>query len=86
MLGRFRMPVHDCIVEYEEMGNQVFGHPRIFCQKHIYFGHRPKFSGKAMKKAIEEVSGRRCEYKDSDSAAGVIFAADSRTRNSICKT
>ncbi|KAH5142540.1 hypothetical protein HBH69_198060 [Parastagonospora nodorum] len=61
MLGRFRMPVWDCLQEYEKMSHLIFGKPRIISQRNIGIVQWPKFSATAMEKAFQDVTARRRE-------------------------
>ena len=60
MLGRFRMSVYDCLREYENMSDQIFGKPRLLSQRTIGTPWH-KYSAEAMENAIKEVAARRCE-------------------------
>jgi hypothetical protein len=61
MLGRFRMPVWDCLREYESMSHSIFGKPRIVSQRNIGIVRWPKYSASALENAFKEVTARRCE-------------------------
>jgi hypothetical protein len=61
MLGRFRMPVWDCLREYEEMSHSIFGKPRLLSQRNIGIGRLPKYSAAALEKAIQAVTAKRRE-------------------------
>ena len=55
MLFCLRMTVHDCIKEYEILGDKIFGHPRP-CS---WFGIlRPKYSSGTLKRVINEATAR----------------------------
>lgn len=64
MLVRFRMTVRDCLQEYEEMSNLVFGKPRPISQRNVGFVTWPKYDAKAMSNAFKEVTRRRGEKLD----------------------
>jgi hypothetical protein len=81
MLGRFRMPVWDCLQEYENMGNLIFGRPRIISQRNIGIVPWEKYSAKALEKAFKQVTADRCEKSHNN----VTFkSSDSSPR--ICRT
>lgn len=89
MLGRFRMPVHDCLVEYSKIANTTFAHPRLISQRNLGLTSRPKYSAKAMEMAIKNMSARRCELSETtlgNHGENLVFASDLRSRHAICKT
>ena len=61
MLGRLRMPVRDCLDEYERLGAKVFGHPNhVFEMRFpLPFISRPKYSEKGLSEAVNDVHNRR---------------------------
>ena len=61
MLCRFRMTVQDCLQEYKNMSQVIFGNPRWISQRNIGIVRWPKYSAKAMEKAFKEVTERREE-------------------------
>lgn len=62
MLFCLRMTVHDCIKEYEILGDKIFGHPRPCSWFGILW---PKYSSQNLKKVINEATGRHSnsEYR-----------------------
>jgi hypothetical protein len=62
LLGRFRMTIQDCIEEYEGLGREVFGKPRILCTMRLGVGNRAKYSASKLEKVFEDVSVRRNEH------------------------
>lgn len=63
MLGRFRMPVSDCLREYETVGSRVFGRPRFFTQIRFGIFRRAKFCESDLEEVVQEVTDRRCEKR-----------------------
>lgn len=61
MLGRFRMPVPDCLHEYKRLGEEVFGKPRVVYALRFKLGDRKKYSTVRLEKVLQEVAERRCE-------------------------
>lgn len=63
MLARFRMNVEECLTEYRNLGESVFGHPRP-----LAFGAMlmHKYSSKNLEAVIQDVTRRRsepCEFE-----------------------
>ena len=52
MLGRLRMTVRECLIEYKNLGNLVFGHRRPL---HYY-----RYSHKKLEASIKDVVMRHC--------------------------
>lgn len=61
MLGRFRMTVPDCISEYENLGEEVFGKPRMLYTLRYGLGNRTKYKAANLEKVFREVAERRSE-------------------------
>lgn len=61
MLGRFRMTVADCLDEYENLGQRVFGKPRLISQRNVPIVPWPKYSARGLEKVFRDVTRRRCE-------------------------
>jgi hypothetical protein len=55
------MTVQDCLNEYERVGHEIFGKPRLISQRNIAIVNWPKYSAKAMEKVFQEVTMRRSE-------------------------
>ncbi len=72
MLFCLRMTVHDCVKEYEILGDRIFGHPRPCSWFGILW---PKYSSECLKKVINEAAGRhnttgyRLEFKIAEKLA-----------------
>lgn len=81
MLGRFRMPVWDCLREYEKMSHSIFGKPRLVSQRNIGIVRWPKYSSTALEEAFQEVTARRGE-RTARSIDNVTFPSPP----GICKT
>ncbi|KAK7180469.1 phosphorylase superfamily protein [Paraphaeosphaeria sporulosa] len=64
MLSRFRMTVKDCLCEYENMSNQIFGRPRLLSQRNALIPGWTKYSASRMEKAFKKVTTRRCNQAD----------------------
>lgn len=62
MLGRLRMNVDDCIRDYEQFGEKVFGHPRLFHLRSPLFWVRDKYDHKILEKVIKEVIENRVPH------------------------
>jgi len=61
MLGRLRMPVSDCLREYETLGGKVFGKPRPIHQLNTLVIRREKYSAKTLQAVFRDVTSRRGE-------------------------
>ena len=59
MLGRFRMSVQECLEQYKEMGETVFGHPRLISRGGI---PRETFDGKGLKGCIQNLTNNRIPH------------------------
>ena len=59
MLGRLRMNIHDCITDYEELGERVFGHSRWFHLRSPLFWPRDKYNHKTLQSVIRGVVEKR---------------------------
>ena len=64
MLARFRMTVKDCLAEYRDMSNLIFGNPRWISQRNIGIVPWYKYDAQAMSAAFEKVTNRRGEVPD----------------------
>lgn len=62
MLGRFRMTVPDCIDEYKNLGQEVFGNPRIFSTLRFGLGNRTKYKAARLEDVFQRVTAKRNEY------------------------
>lgn len=61
MLGRFRMTVPDCKLEYEKVAVKVFGKPRHITTLNFGIVDRTKYDAAKLRKVFEEVTERRSE-------------------------
>ncbi|KAK8088570.1 FabD/lysophospholipase-like protein [Apiospora hydei] len=61
MLSQFRMTVEDCMREYENMGTNIFGHPRMLHAVNVPIITRTRFSTRRLTQAFEQVIRRRLE-------------------------
>ena len=59
LLGRLRMTVADCIIEYQRIGEQVFGKPRMFSTLRFGFGNRPKYQASRLEECFRGIASRR---------------------------
>lgn len=79
MLGRFRMTVPDCMLEYETLASKVFGKPQIFTTLNIGLVDRTRYKAKDLQKVFENVTKRRSEVTDQRK---IIFPS----KRGLCKT
>ena len=56
------MTVLDCIDEYENLGEKVFGKPRLFFTLRFGLGDRTKYKASRLQKVFEDVAARRNEH------------------------
>lgn len=64
MLTVFRMSVDDCLIEYEHLSGQVFGHPRLVNNTGGLVGllvTKNKYSTTIFENAIKDIIRRRGE-------------------------
>ena len=59
MLGRFRMTVLDCIIEYRNLAQQMFGKPRVLTRQ--IGSDRYKYNADELEEAFKEFTNRRSE-------------------------
>ena len=59
MLGRLSMGVEECIEAYEQLADQVFGHPRRFHIRKPPWVPRDKYNHKLLEAVIKEIVQRR---------------------------
>lgn len=64
MLGRFRMTVPDCMLEYETLASKVFSRPQILTTLNFGLVDRTKYKAKDLQKVFEDVTERRSEQTD----------------------
>ena len=58
------MTVPDCITEYENLSQEVFGKPRFFTTLRFGVGNRTKYRAAKLKKVFEDVTERRSEQSE----------------------
>ncbi|KAL9127861.1 MAG: hypothetical protein Q9217_003352 [Psora testacea] len=66
MLSRFRMTVPDCKMEYEKLGQEVFGNPRKIYTLRFGVGNRYKYNAKTLEKVLQDISRRRIDLAAGD--------------------
>ncbi|KAL9109011.1 MAG: hypothetical protein Q9227_006251 [Pyrenula ochraceoflavens] len=81
MLGRFRMPVQDCLDEYANLVSQVFGKPRFITKMNFIVG-RDKYSTENLENVFKAVTKRRCEHAE----GGNTYNSSFPSRRKVCKT
>jgi len=59
MLSRLRMTIDDCIDEYANMGERIFGNPRTFSLRGPIPWTREKYDEKKLEAVIKDVVKRR---------------------------
>lgn len=66
MLGRLRMPVRDCLYEYERFADDIFGHPPPFGLRKLrmYFTKATKYSTADVERVFQRVVAERHEVVD----------------------
>jgi hypothetical protein len=62
MLARFRMTVKDCLEEYRDLGDKIFGNPNFFRKTRGVPQH--KFDSHNLKQVFEDFTYRRAEHRD----------------------
>ncbi|MCJ1249549.1 hypothetical protein MMC30_006775 [Trapelia coarctata] len=81
MLGRFRMNVADCLLEYETLAEEVFGKPRIFFTLRFIFGNRTKYKAENLQRVIQNVAKRRAEHRSDN-----LVKTKLPYKRGLCKT
>ncbi|KAL8788948.1 MAG: hypothetical protein Q9195_007064 [Heterodermia aff. obscurata] len=56
------MAVPDCINEYKNLGEEVFGRPRVFSTLRFGLGDRTKYKAARLERVIKDVTARRNEH------------------------
>lgn len=56
------MSIDDCIHDYEQFGDRVFGHARWFHVRSPLFWIRPKYNHKTLEKVVKEVVETRVPH------------------------
>jgi hypothetical protein len=88
MLSRLRMNIDDCIAEYTELGQRIFGNQsqwfytqrRIFSLRGPIPWNREKYDHRKLESAVQEVVNKRL-HVSKDRAAGHMFPShESRCR------
>jgi hypothetical protein len=81
MLSRLRMGIDEAIAEYENLADEIFGHPRWFSYRGPLPAFRNKYSGKKMHDVVQAVVTRRLSDQQLD-VGGDSFESPAR----LCKT
>lgn len=87
MLGRMRMTVEDTLAEYENLGERVFGKPRLFSMRGPIPWFRTKYSHRKFEEAIKWVlQGRRQIDPDGQTVSedSGFFSPPDRCRTIVC--
>ena len=66
MLGRLRMTVTDCILEYKTLGSKIFGKPRYFVELKFGMGSRCRYDHKVAEEVFKDVVKRRTEKRSGE--------------------
>lgn len=61
MLGRFRMPVSDCLEEYENFAGEIFGNPVKWSFQNLPIFSPSKFNTKRLERVFERLISEREE-------------------------
>lgn len=76
------MTVLDCIYEYKNLGEKVFGNPRFFSTLRFGLGDRTKYKASRLADLFKDVTARRSEYlKDTDPSVAFL-----PSRRGLCQT
>lgn len=76
------MGVDECLEEYENLGGDVFGHPRWFSiRSPLFWPMKDKYDGRRLQRAVEQVVERRSSPAQKKVGAGSFGAA-----KELCKT
>ncbi len=75
------MTVPDCLDEYRNLGQEIFGRPRTFFTLRFGLGERYKYKATRLEKVFKDVCKRRNE--EPDQAHGKIFFPSAQ---GLCKT
>ena len=70
------MTVADCITEYENLAQMIFGRPRFFVAMRFGMGGRCKYDHKAAEKVFQDVVERRNQKVPSGRFVKVKFPMD----------
>lgn len=73
MLGRFRMTVPDCLFEYQTLGHEIFGKPRMIHTLKFGLGFRPKYRATKLEKVFKDVTKRRNEQPGRSETGKIVF-------------
>ena len=77
MLGRLRMTVRECLMEYKNLGNLMFGHRRLL---HYY-----RYSHKKLEASIKDVVVQHCHDPGSAGYGDDMMYQDDTDRTA-CRT
>ena len=85
MLSRLRMNVDDCLLEYRDMGQRVFGKPRIFSIRGPILFPRDRFSDANLRAVVEDVIKRRATIPNSNMEHHMFKSSEDRCRTYASK-
>jgi len=74
------MNVDDCLLEYRDMGQRVFGKPRIFSIRGPIPFPRERYSEKKLRAVMEEVIKRRATIPHSNMGNHMFKSSEDRCR------
>ncbi|KAJ9629468.1 hypothetical protein H2203_001842 [Taxawa tesnikishii (nom. ined.)] len=81
MLGRLRLGVDECIEEYENLGQEVFGHPRLFSIRGRLLSLQEKYDEKRLQRVVNDLVLRRLSDAQLNMGASNFSSA-----SSLCRT
>lgn len=84
MLSRLRMSIDDCIQEYENLGEQIFGHPRKFSMRGPIPWNQEKYDHRKLERVIKDVIKRR-HWKEDQVADSAYPSNPQRCRTYVSK-
>ena len=67
------MTVPDCLFEYQTLGQEIFGKPRMFHTLRFGLGFRPKFKATRLEDVFKDVSKRRNEQPGQSETGKIVF-------------
>lgn len=76
------MTVPDCISEYQKLGQEVFGKPRMISTLRFGLGQRHKYKAARLEKVFKNVAKRRNEKPEPSETGKITFP----TGQGLCAT
>ena len=67
------MTITDCLFEYRNLGQEVFGKPRMISTLRFGLGARHKYKAERLEKAFKNVSVRRNEQPGPNEMSEITF-------------